>query len=225
MKPVGDCNKLEENFTKRFHKNYNNVDELEKIERFLSVKGCTNSELFKKVIARIDSLKPKALISDPIQFRFLTKEEQLKKIKSLHHEIEKTDNDTIKGRLLYSIARLYKELGKKEEAKNYALKATQYNANFGAPYVLLAVMYTQESSSYDKESIDRYAVYWAAVDKLKKAKEVDPSINEAVNKLIKRYETYFPYKEKAISFPKWKPGDTYHIGGWINETTTARFMK
>ena len=63
--------------------------------------------------------------------------------------------------------------------------------------------------------------YFAAIDKLYRAKAVDPSVKKEADKFIASYSTYTP--ETTDLFMKgYKTGDTVTIGGWINETTTIR---
>ncbi len=55
-----------------------------------------------------------------------------------------------------------------------------------------------------------------------KAKQVDPSVADEANNLIKTYSLHFPTKEDAF-FRSIVDGATVKIGDWINETTKARF--
>jgi hypothetical protein len=64
--------------------------------------------------------------------------------------------------------------------------------------------------------------YWPAIDKLVKAKSVDPSVADAANRLISSYSGRFPNAENGFMIGVTK-GRTVTVGCWINETTTARF--
>ena len=63
--------------------------------------------------------------------------------------------------------------------------------------------------------------YFAVIDKLQKAKSVDPSVAEEANKLISTYAAHTP-KDADLFFLSLKKGDSVTIGGWIGETTTIR---
>jgi len=65
-------------------------------------------------------------------------------------------------------------------------------------------------------------VYWAAVDKFVKAKQVDPSVEATANEYIASYKKYFPTKEEQFDLPNEFSGSTFTVGGWINETTAIR---
>ena len=45
---------------------------------------------------------------------------------------------------------------------------------------------------------------------------------EQANKLIRTYSAYFPSKEEVFMHPDIEEGKSHHVGGWVNETTTAR---
>ena len=66
------------------------------------------------------------------------------------------------------------------------------------------------------------STYWAAVDKFRKAKQVDASCEAEANELINTYKKHFPNKEEAFMFGI-QPGSQVTVGGWINEKTTAEF--
>ena len=65
-------------------------------------------------------------------------------------------------------------------------------------------------------------MYWAAVDKLEKAKNIDPDVAEQAQSLINQYRKYYPSKADVFFKPELKVGESFHIGGWINETVRCR---
>ena len=66
--------------------------------------------------------------------------------------------------------------------------------------------------------------YWAAVDKFERAKQIDPSVAGRANELIRTYTPHFPTREN-IFFNDYAEGQSYTVGGWINEVTTIRAAK
>ena len=75
-----------------------------------------------------------------------------------------------------------------------------------------------------EDDFDHASVFWAAVDKFQKAKQVDPAMTEEADKLIGIYSQHFPSKDEAF-FRSVTDGATVKIGSWINESTKARFRK
>jgi hypothetical protein len=66
-------------------------------------------------------------------------------------------------------------------------------------------------------------IYWAVVDKLERAKAVDPSCAANANRMIATYKQYYPKAEDVFMRPELsEKGKTFHIGGWVNENVICR---
>ncbi len=66
--------------------------------------------------------------------------------------------------------------------------------------------------------------YWAAVDKYKKARNVESVLAGSMAQRISRYQKYFPPTE-LLFFHNLNEGDSYKVGCWINEVTKVRAAK
>jgi len=83
-------------------------------------------------------------------------------------------------------------------------------------------MYAATSGSIGTDGFEHKTAYWAAVDKCYQAKNADPSIESTANQYIARFSASFPGKEEGF-MRSIHPGDSYTVGGWIGEPTSARF--
>ena len=110
-----------------------------------------------------------------------------------------------------------KQLGK---AKSYANKAISFNDKNGKAYILIANMYASSPNWSDESALNK-CTYFAVIDKLQRAKAVDPSVAEEANKLIGTYSGHTP-QAKDLFMLGYKAGDRITIGGWIGESTTIR---
>ena len=106
------------------------------------------------------------------------------------------------------------------KAKQYARKAIESNGASGKAYILIAQMYAASPNWSDEAALNK-CTFFAAIDKLQKAKSVDPSVEEQANELIRSYSAYTP-KDEDLFFIGLKKGNSVTIGGWIGETTTIR---
>ena len=106
-------------------------------------------------------------------------------------------------------------------ARQAAYDALEYNPNNGEAYILVAQLYASSAANIFPESEKAGLVYLAAVDKLQKARSVDPSVASKANNLINRYSAAFMDTETAFMMGI-KAGETVTIPGWIGETTTVR---
>lgn len=106
-------------------------------------------------------------------------------------------------------------------AREYARKSLEVNPNQGTPYLFIGLLYAGTKGIYDTPSLNK-TVYWVAVDKFMKAKQLDPSLTDKANELIRTYSQYFPTKEEIFFEPDLEEGKSFTVGGWIGETTICR---
>ena len=57
----------------------------------------------------------------------------------------------------------------------------------GDAYITIGLAYAVSSNDYEGDEFDKRTVFWAAVDKFVKAKQVDPSVAAKANEYIERY--------------------------------------
>ena len=122
---------------------------------------------------------------------------------------------------------LYQELKNYQQSRTYLRRSLEFNPNQGRCYMLMGILYASskpysEAEYGAKAAILNKTVFWVAVDKLIKAKQVEPEVAESVNSLISTYAKYFPSKEERFDLPGEFSGSTFTVGGWIGETTTIR---
>ena len=121
----------------------------------------------------------------------------------------------------YSIAKLLqKHHNNYIDARTYAREAIRLKSNYGLAYITIATLYA--SNLVGGDSFEKSMTYWLAIDVLNKAKLADPSIATEAQTLIDSYSKLCPKKEEAFMHSITN-GKTVWIGGWIKETTQARF--
>ena len=127
---------------------------------------------------------------------------------------------------VYCFANLkrYPETRKYAQASINTLTKLGMTKGQGRCYLIIGMAYaaTRLHGNDPKGTILNKTVYWAAVDKFVKAKQIDPSVEAAANDYISTYVKYFPTKEERFDLPNEFSGSTYYVGGWIGETTTIR---
>lgn len=124
----------------------------------------------------------------------------------------------------------FNNLKKYPEARKYALASISTlqgmgtNKGQGRCYIIIGMCYasTQLYGNDAKGRILNKTVFWAAVDKFAKAKQVDPVVEVQASEFIRQYSKYFPTKEERFDLPNEFSGNTYFVGGWIGENTTIR---
>ena len=226
---AASCDNIVGAYKTKFEESPEDVELLNKIVKILSDKECTKSDLYFKVVVALDKAEPTAFSSYGIAKMYFGKENFEKSKEYYDKAIGMETNDSLKAKYYYESAIVLSKMGKKVASKSNALKAASLRENYGAPYLLIATLYVSsgcrqmtftKNGNRVKGELSRIS-NWVAVDKLIKAKTIDPSITEDANKLIRSYSG-FPNKEDAFSYGLTK-GMKVTVGCWINETTTARF--
>ena len=87
--------------------------------------------------------------------------------------------------------------------------------------MLIGDIYVAGSRAFSGTKLEKAAVFWVAVDYYNKARRGDDCSIDAAQK-ASNYRKYFPGKEDAF-MEGLQEGQTYNVGGWINENTKIRF--
>lgn len=216
------CDNLISLYKPRFEEEKDDIDELNNIIRLLTDAKCTESDLYLEANIQLNKLEPDDGIAHHIAQLFLEKEDYDKTVEYYKKAIETAGDDEKKAEYYTELATLtYEELEDNVTARDHAREAIDLNPDNGEPYLLIGRMYAKSSDECGEDEFEKKAVFWAAVDKFQKAKEVDSEIADEAQGYIDSYKPRFPEK-KNIFFEDYEIGDTYEVGCWINETTTVR---
>ncbi len=219
---AAQCETLNKAFEPRFKQNPEDIELLRKIVNILDRKGCTDLKLYEDATIKLVGKEPSELACRNLGRMLDKKGRYDEAIDNYKKAIGFATADTMKATYNYYIALALSKQKQFSNARTYCNKALELKSNFGQPYILIATMYAQTASSIGESAFDHQQVYWLVVDKLNRAKAVDPSVTNDVNKLIGSYKAQFPNKEEAFMHSV-TSGTTVTIGGWIGESTTARF--
>jgi len=122
----------------------------------------------------------------------------------------------------------YQKMGELAQARRAYQKAIEMKDGFGRAYIAIGDLYARSVNQCSGNEMARNdkAVYWAAVDKYRQAKQVDSSIASVANSKIQTYRGVFPTKEDIFYREDWESGQSFTIDygcySWIGETTTVR---
>ncbi|HKK58019.1 MAG TPA: hypothetical protein VJ937_00955 [Salinivirga sp.] len=120
-----------------------------------------------------------------------------------------------------TLANQYLENNKFEKSRKYSLKVLDIDSTYGEAYLLIGGAYVNSADSCADNDFMKHMIYCLAVDKFQKAKELDNSLTDKVDRLIDVYSRYFPQEEAFYGHVT--EGQKYKINCWINEETTVRF--
>ena len=217
---VATCDNLQAIYAPKVEENKTNLDYLKSVMKVMKMLGCTEAEAYFAASELAHAIEPTAETAIGCGYMYYKKGDFDKCISYFDNAIELQQDPIQKADYYYSAAAVLFANKQLSKAKQYARKAIELNGEFGKPYMLIAQMYASSPNWSDEASLNK-CVFFAVIDKLQKAKSVDPSLAEECDKLIRTYAGYTP-KDEDLFFIGLKKGDAVTIGGWIGQTTTIR---
>ena len=231
---AADCSKLDEIYGAVVKDNLSNLDMLQKIAKLYKRVRCTESEVYFAACEAAHKLQPTQESAAGCASMAAKKGDyeaainyydQAIKLAMVEDELEDVaDYQYNAAFYCFNNLKKYAEARKYAQASIATLSGLGMNKGQGRCYIIIGMCYaaTRLYGNDAKGAILNKTVYWAAVDKFVKAKQVDPSVEAQASEFISTYSRYFPTKEERFDLPNEFSGSTYYVGGWIGETTNIR---
>ena len=217
---VATCDNLQAIYAPKVEANKTDLEYLKQVVKVMKMLGCTEAEVYFAASEAAHAIEPTAETAIGCGYMYYKKGDMNKCVSYFDNAIELEQDITKKADYYYTTASILFANKQLSKAKQYALKSIELNGSNGKPYILIANMYASSPKWSDEAALNK-CTYFAVIDKLQKAKSVDPSVAEEANKLIGTYSAYTP-KNEDLFFIGLKKGDSVKIEGWIGETTTIR---
>lgn len=218
---AGSAEDLQAIYAPQVEENKNNIKFLKQVINVMGrVPKGREQEAYLNASEYAHEIEPTAGSARGCANRYFKRGETEKAIDYMLQAIELGTDNYEKAEDCYRTAQLLFTIDQYSKAKNYANQAISLDENYGLPYILIAQMYANNNKWSDEPAMNK-CTYFLAIDKLQRAKNVDPNVAEDANKLIRTYSAYTP-KPEDLFFLGIKKGDKVNIGGWIGETTTVR---
>lgn len=217
---AASCENLQAIYGPKVEQNKTNLDYLKQVINVMQLLKCTEEEAYFVASEAAHAIEPTAATAVGCGYMYFKKGDIDKSISYFDQSIELEQDPEKKADNCYSAAAILFSKKQLSRAKQYANKALSYNPNYGEAYILIAQMYAS-SPNWNNEPALNKCTYFAVIDKLQRAKSVDPSVAEKANELIRTYAAHTP-KDEDLFFLGLKKGTSVTIGGWIGETTTIR---
>ncbi len=215
--PVASCDDLIELYAENFEGMKDDADKLNRAARMMNKKKCTDNQTFFKISNTLFELDPSASAAANLGRMSLSKKQYNKAIDYYTKAVEMADNDQDKASYLFGLASAESQLKRYSSAREHALQALAIRPDWGDPYMLIGYMYAENAGKCGSNDFERKAVYWAALEKFRKAKSVDTSVSTKANEAINAYSQLAPDKTLTFQFG-YLDKETYRVECWINET-------
>ena len=215
------CEALIKLFQPKYDQNPEDKELLTKIIIFLAGTDCKDSDLYFHASTSLHKIDPSAKSSYFLAEMNVNRANYEKASVLYKQAIELETESKDKARYYMKLGDItYNKLGDNSLSRTYAREAAELDPESGHPYLLIGAIYAGSEPCGD-DDIAKKALFWIAVDKFVKAKQIDNELADMANKSINAYSQHFPDTE-TIFFHGLKAGDSYKVGCWINETTIIR---
>lgn len=220
---AADCSTLESVFAPKLESMKEDVDKLAVVISLFKRAGCKESDVYFAASEYSHRLSPTAESAAGCGYLAARNKNYEGASKFFEESVSLATDDSTRYDSQYMVALLQMQLGNYTAARAAAYKAAGFDRGKGAPYILIAQMYADPKyNPYPNDPILAKTVYWAAVDKLIQAKNIDPESAETAQQLIDQYKQHYPAKEDVFFKPELNVGDAFTIGGWIGESVICR---
>ena len=217
---AASCQDLDTIYAPKIEENKENIEYLTKVINIMSMLKCTDQDAYLQASEYALAINPTSKAAMGVGFRYFKKGETEKAMELFDQAIELETSVTNKAEMCYKAAVANYSLKKYAKAREYAQKAIALNSKYGAPYILIAQCYAA-SPNWNEKAVLNKCTYFVVLDKLYRAKAVDPSVAKEAQTFINSYSTHTPSAEDLF-FLGYSKGQSITIGGWINERTTIR---
>ena len=218
---VANCDELTAMFDSKYQETPNNINLLKRIVKVLDKKDCTDAEIYFLAAKQLHEIEPSALSAHNMGNLAIKKNKSIEAITFFKDALKLSETNDDKAKYFYGLSAAYFKSGNKSTARDYALKSLEIRPKFGKSMLLIGDIYAASANECGSNSFESAMLYSAAIDKFIAAKNMDSSLADLANKKIASYRKYLPTTEDAF-FNKYKEGDTYTVGCWINESTKVR---
>ena len=217
---AASCEDLSNIYGATLEENKDNIEYLNKLINVMSMLKCTNEDIYLTASEYALAIEPNAKAAVGCGYRYYKKGDIAKAIEYFDQAIELETSATNKAELCYNVGLIYLDRGNYSKARAYANKAISYNSKYGDPHILIARCY-HLGPKWSNEAFDNACVYYLCLDRLDRAKAVDPSCKKEADKYAKIFSDNLPGSNE-IFMRGYSAGKVLTIGGWINETTKIR---
>ena len=218
---AGDCKTLTDYYADKVEPNKADKAFLSEVINALGSVGCSDSDLYFTASEYLYKLEPSAGAAIGLANKSLRDKDYDTAIKYYHEGAQLETDKNKASDYMMQLAGIFSNQRNFAKSRQAAYDALEFNPNNGAAYILIGQLYAASAGNIFPEAEKRGLVFCAAVDKMQKAKSVDPGVTSDANRYINQYSGYFMDTETAFMMGI-KAGESVFIPGWIGESTTVR---
>lgn len=219
---AADCEALVNIFTPQYESKKDDIEFVKTMLRRLGNANCDETPLFSEATERLYELEPSAEAAFNMARRYVKRDDSERAKKYYQQAMEQETDNELLAKYYYEYGLfIYAKENALQEARSYAKRALDIKSDYCEALMLIGDIYVAASRSFGEDDFEKSSVFWLAVDYYERARS-NPDCAVDASKKASDYRRYFPNKEEAF-FRGLQEGQTYKVGGWINENTRVRF--
>ena len=183
---TADCESLQSIYGPKVEANQTDSAYLKKAIAVMKMMKCTESEAYFQASYYMYKINPTADAATGCGYMAYKKGDFDTAIKYFDEALSLESDSEKKAQLCYIVAASLFNSKKLSQARSYLQKAIGFKENFGDAYILLAQLYASSPNWNDESALNK-CTYFVVIDKLQRAKAVDPSVADKANELISTY--------------------------------------
>ena len=180
---TADCESLQAIYGPKVEANQTDSAYLKKAISVMKMMKCTESEAYFQASYYMYKINPTADAATGCGYMAYKKGDFDTAIKYFDEALSLESDSEKKAQLCYIVAASLFNSKKLSQARSYLQKAIGFKENFGDAYILLAQLYASSPNWNDESALNK-CTYFVVIDKLQRAKAVDPSVADKANELI-----------------------------------------
>jgi len=220
---AADCDILKDIYASKVEENKDNLDFLKETMLLLRRMRCNETDLFITASEYAYKIEPTADAAMGLGLK-ATKDRDFATAEKYYNEaISMSNSSEVKADLYFTLSVMANQQNQHQKAKQFSMKCLGERPNYAKAYLQLAQSYALGARNiYPDDAVLSKCIYYAIVDKLERARQLDPSLADEANRQINTYSKYFPTKEEVFMHPSLEAGGNFTIGSWVNETVKIR---
>lgn len=220
---LADCAMMEKIYGSKVDENKSNADFLSGMLMMMRMTGCETSPSYIKASRYMFNIKPTAEAAMGLAKEALDQHRNSEAIQLLQQAIGLAKTAKVRASCNYTIGIINMNSHNYGAAKGYFNKAIAEDPTMGEAMLCIGQMIASSASSFfPDDKLKQRCVYWLAIEKLQRAKSMDPGIAGRANSLIGTYTRYLPSAADIFMHPDLEKGKSLYIGGWLGESVTIR---
>ena len=220
---AADCDNLQNIYASKVEDNKNDLEFLRKTLNLLQKQGCAESDVYITASEYSYKIEPTADAAMGLGSKAMKNNDYSTAEKYFTEALALTDVPLKKASCNLVLATIASIKNQFPAAKQFLQKCIADNPNSCKAYMIWASIYaTGAKNLYPEDPEMNKLIYYAVIDKLQKARQVDPSCAEEATKQINTYRQHLPKQTDLFMHPILSKVETFQIPGWVNETVKIK---